>query len=57
MQRVPAAKQDETSPSCDNLFDVILKSNSYIPASYRILAEVLRILEPFAALSKAVIRD
>lgn len=57
MQRVPALTREETDPSCDALFDVIEKSNGYIPLSYLTMAHVPRILEPFAALSKAVIRD
>jgi len=57
MARVEQADPKELPPEFQERFDVIERSNGYIPNSYLILAHRPPILKAFMDLSKAVIRD
>ncbi len=55
--RIPPLTREQVGPDFDDIFDVIEKSNGYIPFSYLTLARAPNILRAFSNLSKAVIRD
>lgn len=57
MARLERAKRESLPPEFKERFDVIEKSNGYIPNSYLIFAHRPSILKAFMDLSKAVIRD
>jgi len=57
MARLEKARRESLPREFDALFDVILKSNGYIPNSYLMLAHRPPILKAFMDLAKAVIRD
>lgn len=55
--RIPPLTREQIGPGFDDIFDVIEKSNGYIPFSYLTLGHAPNILRAFSNLSKAVIRD
>jgi uncharacterized peroxidase-related enzyme len=55
--RIEPLTREQIGPDFDDIFDVIEKSNGYIPFSYLTLAHAPPILRAFSNLSKAVIRD
>jgi uncharacterized peroxidase-related enzyme len=57
MARVEQADPKTLPPEFQERFDIVEKSNGYIPNSYLILAHRPPILQAFMDLSKAVIRD
>jgi uncharacterized peroxidase-related enzyme len=57
MARLEKAKRETLPPEFQERFDVIEKSNGYIPNSYLMLAHRPPILKAFMDLAKAVIRD
>lgn len=57
MARVEQADRSRLPPEFQERFDIVEKSNGYIPNSYLILAHRPSILQAFMDLSKAVIRD
>ena len=57
VSRVPPIDQADIPADLAPDFDIILKSNGYIPKSYLTLAHRPTILKAFMDLSKAVIRD
>ena len=57
MARVEKADRRHLPPEFDEKFDVIEKSNGYVPNSYLMFAHRPPILKAIMDLSKAVIRD
>lgn len=57
MARVVQADRSSLPPEFQERFDIVERSNGYIPNSYLILAHRPPILQAFMDLSKAVIRD
>ena len=57
MARVEKADRKQLAPEFDEKFDIIEKSNGYVPNSYLMLAHRPPILKAIMDLSKAVIRD
>lgn len=57
MARLEKTNRDDLPPEFQERFDVIEKSNGYIPNSYLMLAHRPPILKAFMDLAKAVIRD
>lgn len=57
VSRVPPIETGDIPADLAPDFDIIQKSNGYIPKSYLVLAHQPRILKAFMDLSKAVIRD
>jgi uncharacterized peroxidase-related enzyme len=55
--RVPPITNENLPPELASDFDIIMKSNGYIPFSYKVLAHRPNILKALMDLSKAVIRD
>jgi uncharacterized peroxidase-related enzyme len=55
--RVTPISDDNLPPQLADDFDIIMKSNGYIPFSYKVLAHRPNILKALMDLSKAVIRD
>lgn len=55
--RIPPIALTDVPAALAPDFDIILKSNGYIPESYKVLAHRPPILKAFMDLSKAVIRD
>ena len=55
--RVPPIANKNLPPELASDFDIIMKSNGYIPFSYKVLAHRPNILKALMDLSKAVIRD
>jgi uncharacterized peroxidase-related enzyme len=55
--RVPPIANENLPPELASDFDVIMKSNGYIPFSYKVLAHRPNILKALMDLSKTVIRD
>src|SRR5713226_4876179 len=57
MARVEKADRRQLPPEFEEKFDIIEKSNGYVPHSYLMLAHRPPILKAIMDLSKAVIRD
>lgn len=57
MSRIPQADLAKLPAEFTERFEVIEKSNGYVPNSYKVLAHRPPILKAFMDLSKAVIRD
>ncbi len=57
MSRLPIADRNALPPEFKQRFDLIEKSNGYIPNSYLVLAHRPAILKAFMDLAQAVIRD
>ena len=55
--RVPPITNENLPPELASDFDIIMKSNGYIPFSYKVLAHRPNILKALMDLSKTVIRD